>query len=162
MTRLLPLFLFLLAISPSIFAEGEEGEGVRVAEEVIKEIAHREKVSVEDVRKDLAEGCSSGVTQSMQRCAYYYHLASDIALNQTYARLKKQLAKKSAEDKLLRAQRAWIAFRDATCTYETDSYVGGRGEGIEYWGCIDRLTEKRTEQLENYLACKDAGCPGDW
>jgi len=45
-------------------------------------------------------------------------------------------------------QRAWIAFRDATCTYEASQWSGGTGQGPAYEGCVMRMTAEQTLYLE--------------
>ena len=54
----------------------------------------------------------------------------------------------TAEAKMREAQRAWLIFRDAQCTYE--GYGEARGGSMEpmiYGGCRARLTRERTAQL---------------
>jgi len=126
---------------------------------MIREIAQREKLSFEEVKKDWEEGCSSGNTPSMKRCAYFHYLAGDIELNKTYTALRKKLTTQQAKDRLKQAQRVWLSFREATCEYEAVGWTGGTGWGVIYNGCKDTLTRERTQKLKEYLACDGGGCP---
>ena len=53
-----------------------------------------------------------------------------------------------ALDLLRKAQRAWIAFRDAECTYDTVGDEGGSIQPMDYSLCLTRLTKLRTAQLK--------------
>jgi uncharacterized protein YecT (DUF1311 family) len=52
------------------------------------------------------------------------------------------------EQMLREAQRAWLAFRDAQCTYEAaDEARGGSMEPMVFSGCAAQLTRARIRQL---------------
>jgi uncharacterized protein YecT (DUF1311 family) len=53
----------------------------------------------------------------------------------------------TSEEVLRQAQRAWIAFRDAHCTYEGHEARGGSMETMLYEGCRARVTRERIAQL---------------
>lgn len=53
----------------------------------------------------------------------------------------------TSEEALRQAQRAWIAFRDAHCTYEGHEARGGSMETMLYEGCRARVTRERIAQL---------------
>lgn len=46
-------------------------------------------------------------------------------------------------------QRAWITFRDATCTYEYSQWGGGTGGGPANTACIMRMTGEQTLYLQS-------------
>ena len=129
---------------------------------MIEEIAKREKVSPAEVEKSLKEGCDSGATFEMAKCGYYHQVGEDIKLNYAYQALLKKLANTAAQSKLVKAQRAWLLFRDATCEYESDGMSGGTGRHVLYNGCLATMHHERTLKLNEYLKCdlSDAGCPG--
>lgn len=58
----------------------------------------------------------------------------------------------SDTDALRDMQRAWIAYRDATCRYEELQWWGGSGASGAYIGCLMRLTGEQTLTLRSYLA----------
>ncbi|MEL7253102.1 MAG: lysozyme inhibitor LprI family protein [Pseudomonadota bacterium] len=53
----------------------------------------------------------------------------------------------SQEEALRAMQRAWIAYRDATCDYEYSQWGGGTGGGPALIGCIMRETGEQTLYL---------------
>ncbi len=57
----------------------------------------------------------------------------------------------SGADSLRDMQRAWIAFRDATCDYETVAWHGGTGASGVYLYCQMRMTGEQTIALSDYL-----------
>jgi len=55
-------------------------------------------------------------------------------------------------DALRDMQRAWIAYRDASCRYEELQWWGGTGASGAYIGCLMRMTGEQTLTLRSYLA----------
>ena len=49
-------------------------------------------------------------------------------------------------------QRAWIAFRDASCHYEMLRWQGGTGARLAGAGCILQMTGEQALRLRSYLA----------
>ncbi|HWU95780.1 MAG TPA: lysozyme inhibitor LprI family protein [Sphingomonas sp.] len=105
--------------------------------------------------------CETQMTQTeMNICSYRDFLRADIALNQAWDTAVK-FAKRGANDplgdpkdidRLLVAQRAWVAFRDAHCAAST----GPREGGGSMWplmrnGCLTMVTKERTSQLREYV-----------
>lgn len=101
--------------------------------------------------------CEEAQTQAeMNACAYQDWEAADAVLNalwpQARAVTKAQDADlpeelKGADQALLNAQRAWIAFRDAQCASEGFAMRGGSAEPLLIYGCMASLTEDRVEDL---------------
>ncbi|UFH49374.1 lysozyme inhibitor LprI family protein [Pseudomonas sp. KNUC1026] len=107
-----------------------------------------------------AQDCSGAVsTVDMQECAQKSLKAADADLNMSYQKLLKRLSGSSApgEDnaasrrKLINAQKAWIAFRDADCDAQYQAHIGGTLRGLVLLGCKQQHTEQRTKELDNYL-----------
>ena len=97
--------------------------------------------------------------QMMNICADADYQAADAKLNAAY----KDLVGRNDDNtnKLLQtAQRAWIAFRDAECTYSTADSEGGSIHPMEVSQCLTELTEARTKQLTSGSNCRegDASC----
>lgn len=86
--------------------------------------------------------------------------AADQALN---ARYKAASARLSPASRLLlrNAQRSWIAFRDAQCTFETSGVRGGSAYPMVKASCLKELTQQRIRQLSKITACEegDLACP---
>jgi uncharacterized protein YecT (DUF1311 family) len=88
----------------------------------------------------------------------------DARLNAAYGALMERHARSDAELKaegvetalvaeaLREAQRAWIAFRDASCDYERAQRGGGTGGGPATAACLMRHTGVRTLELEGRIA----------
>ena len=93
--------------------------------------------------------CAKAITQTdMNICAGNRSEAADKKLNDVY---RKVSADEEGKDKLKAAQRAWIVFRDAECTFETAESEGGSIHPLEYSMCLTALTKARTKQLGDYL-----------
>ncbi|WP_353644394.1 lysozyme inhibitor LprI family protein [Mesorhizobium sp. WSM2239] len=95
-------------------------------------------------------------------CAHEDYKTVDAKLNETYGEIMKRLSDDPDGRKLLQAaQRAWIAFRDAECDFSTAGSQSGSIYPTLMSGCLQSLTEARTEQLGGYLECDegDMSCP---
>ena len=73
------------------------------------------------------DNCESADRVGLELCAVARFRAADAELNRVYRAL---LAREGTDDKnrgLLReAQRAWLNYRDKTCTWESDAARGGQ------------------------------------
>lgn len=99
--------------------------------------------------------CANAMTQTdMNICSYRDFQSADRAMNEAWG--KAAAAAKAADrqgrggnfNRLLDAQRKWLAYRDAQCFAEN----GPREESGTIWplqqnGCLTELTEARTKQL---------------
>lgn len=77
---------------------------------------------------------------------------SDLRLNVVYAELTQALKDPRG---LRRAQRAWLAFRDAECKFD-NADTQGSGANYSLHLCLMRLTETRVSTLEAVRPCN--GC----
>ena len=94
---------------------------------------------------------------SMTRCAGIEYDKADKELNALWPEVKA-----AAEDSdkaasageggyvkaLMASQKAWIAFRDAECTWQGFDSHGGSLEPMLVNGCLARLTQERIKQLK--------------
>ena len=110
-----------------------------------------------------AAGCGTESTQGgANECAGQEFKAADAALNATYGRIVARLADETdARQLLTKAQRAWVAFRDAECKFSAAGAQGGSIYPMIASACQIDLTKARTESLRRYLDCKegDLSCP---
>lgn len=110
-----------------------------------------------------AEDCVNAQTQTqMSICATEAAKKADAALNATYAEIKARLNDDAAKTELLtKAERAWIAFRDAECGFVASGVEGGSIQPMIVAICREELAAKRTADLGAYLKCDegDTGCP---
>lgn len=105
--------------------------------------------------------CEDAVTQSdMTLCAVQEHEAADKALNEQWPKTKKAVAdwdaaleehQRGGVDALMKAQRAWIQYRDAHCGVEGFSVRGGTLEPAIIELCLADVTRKRTVELEELI-----------
>jgi uncharacterized protein YecT (DUF1311 family) len=72
--------------------------------------------------------------------------AADKDLNAIYARVRSVLSPEERAD-LLEAQRAWLKYRDLTCTAEYKLYGGGTGGPVTRMACLAALTQERVATL---------------
>jgi uncharacterized protein YecT (DUF1311 family) len=72
--------------------------------------------------------------------------AADKELNSLYARVRPVLSTEERSD-LLEAQRAWLKYRDLTCTAEYKLYGGGTGGPVTWMACLAAITEERVATL---------------
>jgi len=110
-----------------------------------------------------ADDCSDAQTQmDMNVCADKAYRKADGELNALYTKIKQRLAGNAETTKqLVAAQRAWVAFRDAECTFATSSVSGGSIYPTVYAGCLEDITKARVDDLKTFLSCQegDLSCP---
>jgi uncharacterized protein YecT (DUF1311 family) len=102
---------------------------------------------------------SSGALAQEQDAGAAFQTA-DKALNVAYKTLSRRLQGDELA-KLKTTQRAWLAFRDAECAFQTQWTEGGSIQPQLLAGCLAELTTQRVTQLEYYLNCQegDLTCP---
>ena len=93
---------------------------------------------------------------SMTRCAGLDYDKADRELNKLWPSLKssaedadKDTDKHEYVNALLASQRAWIAYRDAECTWEGFQAHGGSLEPMLVNGCSARVTRERIKELND-------------
>ncbi|MFL6969680.1 lysozyme inhibitor LprI family protein [Pseudomonas alvandae] len=110
-----------------------------------------------------ADACANATTQGdMNQCAAQENKAADKELNSLYKQITARLMDNAqAKQLLVKAQRAWIEFRDAECSFSASGVEGGSVYPMIHDECITNLTKARVEALKTYLKCKegDLSCP---
>ena len=110
-----------------------------------------------------ADDCANAITQGeMNQCAAQEKKAADNELNSLYKQITARLKDNpEAKQSLVKAQRAWIGFRDAECNFSASGVEGGSVYPLIYGNCITALTKARVETFKTYLKCKegDLSCP---
>lgn len=113
--------------------------------------------SSEDVR---AVDCSNAQTQAdMNQCAADDYRKADAAMNAQWAETRAAMLAwdkvspasddNGAAKRLLTSQRAWLAYRDATCDVEGYTVEGGSMQPLIISSCLAELTRSRTEELKS-------------
>ena len=100
----------------------------------------------------LFGSCAFSQTQvELNESAHKEYLKKDAELNKVYKKLVAKLGASKDKDLLVKAQRAWIAYRDAHCAYTESSYEGGSMQPLVYSGCMRQVTEERIKQLKEAI-----------
>ncbi|XHR84648.1 MAG: lysozyme inhibitor LprI family protein [Gloeotrichia echinulata GP01] len=95
--------------------------------------------------------CNNAQTQlEINQCALFSYQNADKKLNRVYQQFLPKLDK-YRKQKLINAQQTWIKFRDASCEFERSGYEGGSIAPTIYFGCLEKATQQRTQQLQEYL-----------
>ena len=117
-------------------------------EAVVREMAHQTHIPAEDIRRDH-DACDSGITMSMKICAGYRWRLQDARLNAVYQKARDKAREMGYEASLVKAQRAWVAYRDAVCANEGEMGAGGgTALGLYELSCMEGLTKDRTDRIE--------------
>ena len=97
----------------------------------------------------------------LDECAGKDFKASDAKLNEVYRALSAKTSQKGKAS-LQSAQRAWLAYRDAQCQFETMGTIDGSIHPMAYASCMDKLTQAQTKLLSAQLHCEegDLSCGG--
>ncbi len=110
-----------------------------------------------------AEDCDSSATQmALNACYAQVYATADAELNRLYGEISTRLAGQAETKALLvAAQRAWIPYRDAECSFASSGVAGGSIEPMIRAQCLTALTRARSADFARYLACEegDLSCP---
>lgn len=110
-----------------------------------------------------AGDCANASDQAtMNTCADAAYRKTDAELNAIYRQITLRLKGDEKTAKLLvAAQKAWLSFRDAECTFATSASANGSVYPMLVTQCRDGLTSRRIDDLKGYLKCAegDLGCP---
>ena len=107
-----------------------------------------------------AECIAPSTQKVMAECAYEDFLRANVQ----YADSNQQYASRltgTQRDLFRRSQSAWIAYRTATCKFESSALRGGSAQAMSNWQCASRMTRARAIEIVNLLNCKegDLSCP---
>ncbi|WP_420479795.1 lysozyme inhibitor LprI family protein [Brevundimonas sp. FT23028] len=89
---------------------------------------------------------ASGVTVDVRACISAEHSRQDALLNTRYRELMQRLPPER-QAALRAAQRAWIAFREADCSYSASRDAGGTLEAVMIDSCWMEFTTRRATSL---------------
>ncbi len=104
-----------------------------------------------------AADCATAQTQQqLNQCHQQAYAQADARLNAQFEQILGRLQEDVAATRdLRRAQRAWLAYRDAECRFA--SPVQGSAAGMLLTQCLTRLTRQRSEDFQRYLQCREGG-----
>jgi uncharacterized protein YecT (DUF1311 family) len=110
-----------------------------------------------------AEDCGNATVQTaMNECADLAFRKADDELNALFNEARRRLKSgNGAEKSLMAAERAWIGFRDAECSFSASSSKGGTIYPMIYSECLEKLTKARIDGLKRFMQCEegDLSCP---
>jgi uncharacterized protein YecT (DUF1311 family) len=118
------------------------------------DVAH-ELAAIEARQKACVDKDSS--TAGMNECTDVARGAADKILNRLYDGAVKRLRAGGDDDsretlrRLVASERAWIAYRDAQCSFEGTTMLGGSGEGVIVGGCLYQKTAERAKDIDSVL-----------
>jgi uncharacterized protein YecT (DUF1311 family) len=100
--------------------------------------------------------CATAQTQTdMNACAAREYQKHDAAMNQLYQQLLGKLKDPQQKALLVEAERAWVAYRDKQCAFQTSGTVGGSIHPMIEANCLDEKTNVHTAELSRQLNCQD-------
>ncbi len=116
------------------------------------------------LRVGAAEGASCGdlTTQNeMNACVARDAQKVDDKLNATFKQLQAKI-QANHRPKLIAAEKAWLAYRDAQCAFNTLGTEGGSIQPMVQALCLKDLTSQQVKVLEQQLNCPegDVACGG--
>jgi uncharacterized protein YecT (DUF1311 family) len=91
---------------------------------------------------------------SMNICAEQRFKAADAKLNAAYHALFAKV-NPATRIQLQAAQQAWLAYRNAECTFETAATIDGSIHPMIVAGCLESMTRAQTKRLDAMLHCAD-------
>lgn len=105
---------------------------------------------------DKATGGQAGLNE----CYGNVFKKTDAELNKLYKEIEARLKDDADTTKrLVTAQKAWVAYRDGECDFQTAG--DGSDVGMAYPICQTAITQSRIEDFKGYLKCEegDMNCP---
>lgn len=87
-------------------------------------------------------------------CAERAYQQADGALNGAYHRLMNKLDP-AGKEKLRKAQKAWLGYRDAQCVFNTMGSENGSIHSMLFSRCREDLTRQQTKILESQDQCEE-------
>lgn len=110
-----------------------------------------------------AQECNDSSNQhELHVCADEAYKKTNAVLNATYQEILGRLKDdEPTREMLVKAQRAWLSFRNAECDFATFAAKDGSIWPMLNLQCLDALTAKRNAELKAYLHCEegDMRCP---
>ncbi|MBS9476144.1 lysozyme inhibitor LprI family protein [Ancylobacter radicis] len=110
----------------------------------------------------LAQDCTDATQMGLDECAGAAYKKADAELNAVYGKIVARIGPDAATRAgLVKAQKAWIAFRDAECAFRASGTVGGSLYPMALALCLAEMTTQRVAGLAPLLACRegDTSCP---
>ena len=137
--------LFISAAALLVCATARSAPDEHVVREMLKQTSG---LDAEEIRRNY-DACDSGNNLSMKLCESYRWTEQGIRLNTAFERLRKEAKGASYEPGLIKAQNAWLAYRDAECGFEGEIGAGGgSAQGLYVLACKEELTRRQADRLD--------------
>ncbi len=110
----------------------------------------------------FASECPDQSQPGLEQCAAADYAKADEALNRAFKKVQQRLKDDGAADALfIKAQKAWLVFRDAECGFDASAATGGSIYPMIHLLCLGKITAERAKRLQDYLRCEegDLSCP---
>jgi uncharacterized protein YecT (DUF1311 family) len=91
----------------------------------------------------------------LNECAAREYKKHDAAMNEIYQKLLSKLQDPQQKALLAEAERAWVAYRDEECAFETSGTVGGTIHPLIESDCLDEKTNVHMAELNRQLNCQE-------
>ena len=100
--------------------------------------------------------CAGAPTQAeLNDCAAQEYKKHDTAMNDTYRQLLTKLKDPKQKALLVDSERAWVAYRDRLCAFQSSGTVGGSIHPLIVNACLDDKTIVNNAELTRQLDCKE-------
>jgi uncharacterized protein YecT (DUF1311 family) len=100
--------------------------------------------------------CATAATQTdMNACAAREYQKHDAEMNEIYGKLLAKLTDPHQQALLKEAERAWIAYRDKQCAFQTSGSEDGSIHPLIVATCLDEKTDVHSAELNRQLNCQE-------
>lgn len=101
--------------------------------------------------------CAGLATQAaLNECAGREYKKNDDLLNEVYRQLHAKLRDPQQRNMLEQAERAWIAYRDRQCAFQSSGSAGGSIHPMIEADCRNEKTVVHLAELRRQLNCQEA------
>lgn len=103
---------------------------------------------------DAYTQCINGTSTNPEwaACGEAYLRRLDADLNEAWKKANASLYDEASRAQLLREQRAWLKFRDASCQFYANGSFGREGAVLHFYGCRAGVVEARVSDLDAVYA----------
>lgn len=98
--------------------------------------------------------CIAGTSTNSEwaRCGSGYLKRLDRALNVAWKKAVSSLGDEQSRAQLLKEERAWISFKDASCQLFANGHFGREGQVVHFVGCRAAIIKARIADLNGISA----------
>jgi uncharacterized protein YecT (DUF1311 family) len=89
-------------------------------------------------------------TLDLEGCAEHRVVKTDAAINKRVKTIFSLLRTAKARGHFVQGERAWLAYRRATCTSRSDVYEGGSQSAVEFANCLGDLNDAHLKELATF------------